>query len=168
MRRTIEAILSWHHVSLSTTRHRRGSGRSWGGCVALAFVLILLPSLVKAATIVDVQFVQSDGAISGLNPSAAGFDVAYSGGLIKSADGTATFGSYFETIPRYNGSAGTFNYTDGAAVLPGGNVYYKIVRNFADSPNTARGIILGGDGTFAGVAGSIAQISLTVYRVTIP
>ena len=166
MRRTIEAVVSWHHVSLNTARHRRGSGRAWGGCVALAFVLILLPSLVKAATIIDVQFVESDGAISNLNPSNGKFDVVYSGGLIKSADGLTTFGSYFEAVPRYAGSAGSFNFFDAVAVLPGGDVYYKMVHNFAD--NSERGIIFGGDGTFAGTTGSITRISLHVHRVTLP
>lgn len=136
--------------------------------MALVFALILLPSLVRAATVIDVQFVESDGAISNLNPSNGKFDVVYSGGLIKSADGLTTFGSYLETVPRYSGSAGSFNSIDGVAVLPGGNVYFKMVRNFADPPNSARGILLGGDGTFAGVTGSIAQISLAVYRVTLP
>jgi hypothetical protein len=138
--------------------------------VALAFVLILLPSLVKAATIIDVQFVQTNSNFSDLNPTAAAFDVVYSAGSIKSGDGLTTFGSYMETTPRYIGTAAPlgFNYIDGVAVLPGGNVYFKMVRNFADSPVLTRGIILSGDGTFAGVEGSIAQIDSTVYRVTLP
>jgi hypothetical protein len=137
--------------------------------VALAFVLILLPSLVKAATIIDVQFAQTNSNISDLNPTAAAFDVVYSAGSIKSGDGLTTFGSYMEITPRYAGTASPlgFNYIDGVAVLPGGNVYYKRVRNFADPPNTARGIILGGDGAFFDVFGSIAQISSTVYRITL-
>jgi hypothetical protein len=138
--------------------------------VAIAFVLILLPGLARATTTIDVQFEQTNSSISDLNPIAAAFDVVYTAGSIKSEDGLTTFGSYMQTTPRYVGTAAPlgFNHIDGVAVLSGGNVYFKIVRNFADPPNSARGIILGGDGTFAGVEGSITQISLTIYRVTLP
>ena len=73
--------------------------------MALVFALILLPSLVRATTIIDVQFVQTNSSISDLNPTAAAFDVVYSAGSIKSGDGLTTFGSYMETTPRYAGTA---------------------------------------------------------------
>lgn len=165
MRRVIEAMLPWHYVNLSATRHRGGSGRTWGGWVALFFVLIFVPSLAKAGTI-NVQFVAVDSPISSLNPSSTKFDVVYQAGTIKSEDGSTTFGSFLETVPRYSGTAGSFNSFDGVAVLPGGNIYFKMVHNFADS--SERGIIIGGDGAFAGTTGSITRISLTVHQVTFP
>lgn len=166
MRSIIEVVVSRHRLSLSATHHRRGSWRSWGSCAALACALILLPSLVKAADI-DVQFVSADSVISGLNPTSVKFDIVYTGGSLKSGDGSTTLGKYVEVTPRYAGAAGTFNYTDGAVVVQSaGNIYYKMVRNFADPPNSAHGILVGGDGAFAGITGTITQLSLTVYRVT--
>jgi len=166
MRRFIDAMLPRHFVVLSTPRHWGGSRRSWGGWMAVIFLSVFLPVSLAHATDINVRFVVTEEPISDLNPSAAAFDIVYAAGFIKSEDLSTTYGSYLESVPRYGGTAGSFNYVDGVAVLPGGNVYYKMVLNSADS--SKRGIIVGGDGTFAGTTGSIERISGTLHRVTIP
>ena len=167
MRRVIGAVLSRHFSVLSTTRHRGGSRRLWGGCVALFFVLMFVPSLAKAGTI-NVRFVTVDSPISNINTTSVNFDAVYAAGFIKSEDSSTTFGSFMEIVPRYSGTAGDFNYSDGVAILPGGNVYYKMVRIFSGGSSSQQGIIVGGDGAFAGTTGSITLISGNLYQVTFP
>jgi hypothetical protein len=170
MRGFIEAVLSRHFLVLRTTRHGGGSRRSWGGWMAVIVLSVFLPVSLAHATDINVHFVTTgdpnDDVISSLNPPSTKFDIVYLAGFIKSEDLSTTFGSFLEIVPRYVGTAGTFNYFDGVAVLPGGNVYYKMVLNFADS--SKRGVIVGGDGTFAGTTGSIERISGTLHRVSIP
>jgi hypothetical protein len=135
--------------------------------VALFFLLVFLPvSLVHAATL-NVRFVSTNDVISGLNPSSAAFDIVYEAGFIKSEDLSTTFGSYMQIIPRYSGTAGAFNYTDGVAVLSGGNIYFKMLRLFPGG-TVQRGAIVGSDGTFAGTTGSLELISGNLYQVTFP
>jgi hypothetical protein len=110
----------------------------------------------------DLHLIIQNDVISTLNPANAFFDVIYESGPVKTADETTTVGSWMWVGTRSN--TPSMNYFDGVIALPGGNTYFKLLQNFGDG--SRRGVILGGDGTLAGITGGIRGISGTLYRFT--
>lgn len=146
------------------TNIARKSGRmaGLGGLLVLTVALALCPGTASAT---DVPFflVATDDFVSNLNPSHAVLDTIYEAGNIKAADGVTTLGKYIQFSVR--STTVNANYSDGVAILPGGNIYFKLLRNFADG--SERGMIIGGDGSFKGITGSIIR-SGGPYHASVP
>jgi hypothetical protein len=122
------------------------------GTAGLLLVCILIPAAAQSAEIEFYMPLQAD-EISSLNPSSSNFDLVYEAGPVQSVDGMTTFGNRMCIVTR--SAIGSFNYFDCVVVLAQGNVYYKMVRNF--TAGTMRGTILGGDGAFQGITGTITE-----------
>jgi hypothetical protein len=133
-----------------------------GGLMVVVVALALSPGTASAT---DVRFflVATSDFVSNLNPSHTEIDTVYEAGDIKAADGVTTLGKYIQVAVRSTTS--NSNFADGVAILPGGNVYFKLLHNFADG--SERGMIVGGDGSFKGITGSIIR-SGGPYQASVP
>jgi hypothetical protein len=141
--------------------------RVLGGLVVmLAAALGLAPGAASAVT-VNVQLVintPTDDVTSSLNPASPRFDQVFEAGSVKSADGTTTFGTFMWVVTRSTGA--NANFFDGVIVLTAGNIFIKLVNNF--STGVEQGIIVGGDGSFKGVTGTILRVSGNTFQITAP
>lgn len=143
-----------------------------GWLLAVVATLVLSPGTAWSESI-DLQLlvnVPDDDVISNLNPPSNRFDLVYEAGDVKTDDGSTTLGSFMWVGTR--SLKAPANYLDGVLVFPTGNVYVKLTLNFATG--ALQGIIVGGDGAFAGVTGTIVRIDLLgslyqfTYRFTAP
>ena len=136
-----------------------------GGLLAVVATLALSPGTAWPAS-VDLQLVvntPTDDVISSLNPSSTRFDLVYEAGDVKTATGSTILGGFLWVVTR--SIRANANYFDGVLVFPTGNAYVKLTLNFATG--ATRGMIVGGDGAFAGITGTIERIG-GIYRFTLP
>lgn len=128
----------------------------------LCIAFVLIPAAAWSLD-VDLMLSETNSSISDLNPATTNFDVVYSAGPVKTSDGSTTLGNWMCIVPRT--TAGNFNLFDCVLVFAPGNIYYKQVLNFATGEQ--QGTVIGGDGPFQGISGSVSRISGFVYRFSL-